>query len=164
MVREIARAINRGDIDKFDTLIAGGVRIDETTEVEKWNFLHLSLMFSSASSNLQMIKHIINLQVDVNAADCYGNTPLHYASQLKNCELISALLDAGANINAVNLDGVTPLRESLLKKPYNRDVIKLFLLRGADVTNPNSLGRSDLDFVKIISHGEDADIIKLFES
>ena len=75
---------------------------------------------------------------------------------------MSASAGACCRCYQVNLKGVTPLRESLIRKPYNRLLVKLFLSRGADVSIVNSLGSSDIDYVKLIAHGEDADIIELF--
>jgi ankyrin repeat protein len=58
--------------------------------------------------------------VDVNAADEYGNTALHYAAENNSDGLIQFLVDQGAQINAKNQKGQTPLTRVLrVRAPYN---------------------------------------------
>ena len=161
---DVIEAIYEGDIIKFDSFINRGLDINTITEGDKWNFLHRALVSTNHPIVPKMIKHLVDLGVDVNATDKYLNTPLHYASRIKSqdgVEAIEILLDANAEIDPVNQDGITPLRMSLISKPFNREIISLLLSRGA---NPNhaTKGCSVKQLAEMVSHGDNADIIKLF--
>lgn len=162
MTREIARAISKGDIDKFDMLIQNGLDINTTTEQEKWNFLHRALLSVSIPPESKMIQHLVDCGINVNAVDCYGNTPLHYAARLKIPALLQILLDGGAKVNVENLDGVTPLREALLAKPYNLEALDLLLSRDADMRHRIQGGITVREYAEKIAHGDDIQILDVF--
>ena len=157
------RAIFKDDIEKFDSFIDSGLDIQEVTEKEKWNFLHRALVSVTMKSTPRMINHLIGLNVDVNAADCYGNTPLHYATRSKDRNIIKLLIDAGANINHINLDGITPLRHMLLSKPIDIDIVDFLLSNGADLEYCSAKGISDREYIKTIAHGGDAQLLSILE-
>jgi ankyrin repeat protein len=48
-------------------------------------------------------------EIDVNAVDSDGKTPLHYAAEQKNDQLASFLISLGANPNVTDNEGRTPL-------------------------------------------------------
>ncbi len=50
---------------------------------------------SYSPSPLSVVEFYIKHGVDVNAQDCYGMTPLHYAMRAKNVDAAIALLNAG---------------------------------------------------------------------
>ena len=163
MLEEVMRAIFNGDTEKFDEIVRKGVDVKVVTDNEKWNLLHRALISVSIPPIPKMIKHLIDLGIDVNAKDCYGNTPLHYAARLKNIELIGMLLSAGAEIDPVNKDGLTPLRLMLLKKPHNLEAIEFFLSHGADINQRVKGGIAIKEYIKIISSGENHAIVELFD-
>lgn len=157
-------AIFDGDIDKFDLLVQEqNLDINTTSAKEKWNFLHLALESVVEAPIPAMIEHLIKRGVEVNARDCYGYTPLHYAARSKNSEAIKLLLDAGSEIDPVDNDGLTPLRHTLLKKPTDLKSIELLLARGADVNQKPDGGCTVMEYAETISHGDDAVILELFE-
>lgn len=163
MTIETLKAIYSGNINYLNEIDFKGKLSDYLSPIEKWNWLHKALMSVMKTPPVESIAKLIDLGVSTNALDIYGNSPLHYAARLKSLTLASALLDGGANINQLNFKGVSPLRESLLKKPFSRELIKLFLTRGADVNLKNSSGSTDIDYIRLISHGADADIIEILE-
>ena len=163
MSREVARAIFKNDVAKFDSLIENGVDINSITDQEGWNFLHRALLAVSNPPSLEMVKHLIDKGVDVNAIDCYGNTPLHYAARLKAPDLIKVLLDAGSHIDPVNFEGVTPLRETLLVKPFNLDAIDIFLSRGANMDHCSQGAATVKEYAEIIGRGADAGVSAIFK-
>lgn len=164
MARELSRSIFRGEIDNFDQLLEKeGLDINTVSEKEKWNFLHLALQSVVRTPIPAMIEHLIKRGVDVNAVDCYGNTPLHYAARAKNSESIELLLKAGAEIDPVNVEGITPLRQTLIGKPKNIKSIEALLSHGANVHQKPDGGCTVMEYAETISHGDDAEILKLFE-
>lgn len=162
MSRELIRAVFKGDIGKFDSLFERA-DIHTVTEKEKWNVLHRALVSVTLKPVPKMIKHLIDIGIDVNAEDCYGNTPLHYASRSKHYDVIQILLDAGAKIDHVNFDGITPLRHMLLSKPTNIDAVELLLSYGADLEHRTESGATIRKYVESIAHGDDAPLLDLIK-
>ncbi|XP_023571951.1 ankyrin repeat domain-containing protein 22 [Octodon degus] len=55
------------------------------------------LMVSKTKQNEALVRMLLNAGAEVNAADCYGCTALHYACRMKNQTLIPLLLEAHAD-------------------------------------------------------------------
>ncbi|OAQ14987.1 aankyrin [Bibersteinia trehalosi Y31] len=100
------------------------------TSSEKWNWLHQCNLYSPAP--LSVVEFYIKHGVDVNAQDCYGMTPLHYAMRAKNVDAAIALLNAGADPNIPNQDNLIPL-SMIGYLPDRLDVLELMLEKGANV-------------------------------
>ena len=100
---------------------------------------------------------------DVNEADCYGRTALHYAtsSQFTNVSTVQALINKGANVKAVDKAGLNPLHMCVLptvlvpvmeeedefpEKAGVCDVIQLLASAGLDVNSTDSAGFTPLHF------------------
>ncbi|XP_045883781.1 ankyrin repeat domain-containing protein 22 [Meles meles] len=67
------------------------------------------LMVSKTKQNEALVRMLLNAGVDVNAADCYGCTALHYACQMKNQTLVPLLLEARADPTIKNKRGESSL-------------------------------------------------------
>jgi hypothetical protein len=64
------------------------------------------------------IVHLLNRDIDINSADDFGNTPLHYAIRNDNNDrafLIQWLIDHGADTELRNYKQINPYQKSLLK-------------------------------------------------
>ena len=110
----------------------------EVSDEAKWNWLHQLLMgFTPDKPPKETIEYFINQGVPVNAQDCYGMTPLHYAMRGKNAEAAIALLEAGANPNIPNCKNVIPLA-MIGGIPERLDVLKLMLENGGNVHYKNA--------------------------
>ena len=100
---------------------------------------------------------------DVNEADCYGRTALHYAtsSQFTNVSTVQALINKGANVKAVDKAGLNPLHMCVLptvlvpvmeeedefpEKPGVCDVIQLLTSAGLEVNSTDNAGFTPLHF------------------
>jgi len=82
--------------------------------------------------NINKVKNLIEVGVNVNAFDSYSRTALHFAvSQPGNIEIVQFLIEAGANLNAKNDWGQTPL---CVASQYNSlfDYVKLLIEANAD--------------------------------
>jgi len=162
MSREILRAILKNDIVKLDLILNEGGDIFEVTEIEKWNYLHRSLLSIAMSPSTEMIQNLIRRGIDVNAVDIYGNAPIHYAVRLKRAELVGALIEANADVNVVNFEGVSPLRQSLLSKPYSYNSMKLLIQAGADIYQKPENGLTIREFAKTTANG-DQELLAIFD-
>lgn len=100
---------------------------------------------------------------NVNEADCYGRTALHYAtsSQLTNVSTVQALINKGANVKAVDKAGSNPLHMCVLptvlvpvmeeedeypEKAGVCDVIQLLAFAGLEVNSTDNAGFTPLHF------------------
>lgn len=104
------------------------------TDMEKWNYLHRSLLYFHPS--VDIIELFIKLGIDVNAQDIYGMTPLHYAMQGKNVDAAIALLNAGADPNIEDIDTSTPLAY-INGMPKELALLSLMLEKGGNVHHFN---------------------------
>ncbi|EPZ01607.1 ankyrin repeat domain-containing protein, partial [Mannheimia haemolytica] len=102
------------------------------TPLERWNWLHQCNLNSYAPAPLSVIEFYIQNGVEINAQDCYGMTPLHYAMRAKNVDAAIALLNAGADPNIPNQDNLIPL-SMIGYLPDRLDVLELMLEKGANV-------------------------------
>jgi uncharacterized protein len=73
-------------------------------------------------------------EVDINAADPDGRTPLFYAVERKDAELVSFFLSHGANPNVVDNEGQTPL--GLCIKNNDPKAAAVLAANGADIHKP----------------------------
>eukprot|EP00055_Hartaetosiga_balthica_P002827 m.5416 g.5416 ORF g.5416 m.5416 type:complete len:423 (-) comp2401_c0_seq1:893-2161(-) len=64
--------------------------------------------------DVSTVKTILEFNPDVNHADVFGNTALHYAcSSYQGVEIVDLLLESGANVHHLNLNGESPLFDAL---------------------------------------------------
>ncbi len=153
MSDEVYRAVIRGNFEEFDRLVAAGASRRSLTEREQWNLLHQALMLPHRSPPVAMIERLIGWGVDVNAVDCYGNTPLHYAVPQKTPEaesIVKLLVAAGAKVNVLNLDGGSALRQAISKLPINTQIVRALLNAGADMHERPADGRSVKEMIELI--------------
>ena len=162
MYEDLVRAVLKGDNAKFDALLAGDIDVSAVTPRDRWNLLHRTLVGITRAPDPAMIHRLIDLGVDVNARDSYGNTPLHYAARMKNCALMTMLIDAGAQIDPVNHDGLTPLRLTLSSRPYDPRAVECLLARGADPNQRTADAQSVREYAQRIA-GSEHEITGLFE-
>jgi uncharacterized protein len=85
---------------------------------------------------------ITSPDLDVNAAEPDGSTPLLWATYTVDHELVRALLKAGARPNVTNNFGATPLAEGA--KLGDAELVRLLLEAGADPSSPNQDGQTAL--------------------
>lgn len=142
----------------------------EITEQEQWNWLHKSLLHIPnpdewTGTPVNVIQFYIKNNVPVNAKDCYGMTPLHYAMRGKNADAAIALLEAGADPNIPNCENVIPLA-MIGGMPERLEVLKLLLEKGGNANYKN--GNNELSIVNSIKKhlGDEEEfipVIKLLE-
>ncbi|MFD1246105.1 ankyrin repeat domain-containing protein, partial [Paralysiella testudinis] len=107
---QVINANKTGDINFLENIFLKQkiLSISALTESEQWSWLHrINLLTPAPKTVIQFYVNHGNL--NINAQDCYGMTPLHYAMRSKNAEAALVLLQAGANPNIPNQDGVIPL-------------------------------------------------------
>ena len=116
-------------------------KIDDIEGIET-----ISLVEACAQEDILLVKHLIQIGVDINTTSKLGFSALNMAVIKNNIKLINILLDAGADINFQNTDvfglGETPLISAV--KENNATIIKLVLDHGADPNTPNYFHKTPL--------------------
>ena len=127
---DLYHAFDEGDFKTIDSF-AAEYGVNWNTANDKWNLLHMALLSVTEPPRPGVIKHLIDLGVDVNARDRELWTPLHFAARTKSPAAVRLLVDAAADVNAENDEGITPIHESVIGKPKNLEVFEIFLAAGA---------------------------------
>jgi ankyrin repeat protein len=107
----LMRAAFSGDLELVKLLLAKGadpgvVSKDNETVLEAAAALAFIQGYSkgrSAAERLEVIKLLVDLGADVNAADDYGITPLMAAANMGEVSIIQFLVDCGADLGAYDL-------------------------------------------------------------
>ncbi len=110
------------------------------------------LHYVAACKNSGLLESLLAVpDADVNAADRYGQTPLHLACRKDEAAHVKVLLDHDAAVDARDADWYTPL--TLLAKYYHSGVVgdkeeveiaRMLLEKGADVNAVNAFGETPL--------------------
>ena len=130
-VEPLHRAIFDGDCKRIDALLAGRDPNLRTEDSDRWNLLHLALVGVTRDPSPEVVRHLIERGVDVNARDCRQWTPLHFAARAHNAAVIKLLIEAGADVHARNNEGITSMHQYVLRDPVTLEVLELFLAAGA---------------------------------
>ena len=86
------------------------------------------------TGNIELIKELIDSDIDVNVKRDRGETPLHIAARFSHYEVAKLLISNGADVNVRNDSGLTPLHEaaySFTKGGRKISTIELLFLKGA---------------------------------
>ena len=91
------------------------------------------------------VQKLLDAGHDVNAANDFGETPLHWAAYYSPAEVVELLLQHGADVNARTNYGATPLHWAAGHS--TAEVVELLLQHGADVNARANGGATPLDVV-----------------
>lgn len=132
---QIAKAEREGDILFLDKMVKEGkLNLLRVSPDEQWNCLHKANIWTPSPK--ETIRFYLEKGVEVNAQDCYGMTPLHYAMRAQNAEAALLLLEAGADPNIPNRDNTIPLA-MIGGMPERLDILELMLKKGGNVHHFN---------------------------
>lgn len=92
--------------------------------------------------NADAVRALVRNDVDVNAVERDGTTPLQWAVYGEDTRILDYLLDAGANADLANREGVTPL--ALAAETGNEDIAAMLLDAGANVNATMANGETPL--------------------
>lgn len=103
-----------------------------------------SLVRAAEYNDAVLIKRLLETGADVNAADKYGNTALHWIAVNGNAEIIRLLIKTGVSVNIKNSFGNMPLHLAL--SHGRADCVHILLAAGADVNARNEAGWTPLHY------------------
>ncbi|KAL6634312.1 hypothetical protein ACP70R_026983 [Stipagrostis hirtigluma subsp. patula] len=133
--RRLLQAAADGDLRLFkriaSVLDAGKGRIKEAVDAVRDRGA-TALHVAAGPGRMSVCKYLVEeLDVDVDAADESGDTPLAYAVRFDSVNTVKYLLDHDADPDKPDRNGSTPLH--LAAGGGNRDIVKLLLSKGANV-------------------------------
>lgn len=106
------------------------------------------LMLATANSQLQVMKYIINLGVDVMEQDLFGETALHDAIRKKNIKATELLVNSGAKVDIINF-----VDELLFAASRNEmDYVNVLVVAGVPVNSVDDNNRSALHLASSFGH------------
>lgn len=93
---------------------------------------------------------LLDYGADVNVANHWGFTALHFAAQRGRIDKVNALLDKGVNVDLTNINGETPL---ILAANYGHlDVVQRLQNKHADINTKEKRGWTPLIFAAYNGH------------
>ena len=124
----------------------------------------VDLVDAVKQGDLTTVQALLEEQVDVNAAEADGSTPLHWAAHGNEAQIANRLIRAGADADAANRYGVRPLWLACVNG--NAAIVQMLLEAGADPNTVLTEGETPLMMASrtgiveavdaLLAHGADA--------
>ena len=115
--------------------------------VKPYSILHDQLTLIKQASNLESkkesVEFLLDLGVDIDAVDKFGNTLLIWALHQKHLDIVILLLEHGAKVNITDKYGRTLLWWAARRGYLN--LVKLLLAKGANVNVADNSGDTPLE-------------------
>ena len=136
-------AAEAGNRDAVQALLMLGAVVDSLEGVSFCTALHLA----SSNAHSDTAKVLLHNGASVNAANAYGNTPLHLvcgSSSIETIELVILLLSHGADPCKRNKKGSTALHFLCLNTDAPSSLLQSIVQAGADIDAVDSRGMTPL--------------------
>jgi ankyrin repeat protein len=119
-------------------------------EDDKWsqNLLHSCIIMGYS----EIVRVLIEKDINVNSCDSSNKTFLHLALEAKNNDIVRYLIDARADVNAKSTGNQVPLHFAVQKNAT--DNVKYLINARADVNAKSTEGKTPLHFAVINSNKE----------
>lgn len=125
MQPELNDVIISGDLEQLRKEIKGGRDPAQPSEIFKVTTLHIA----ASNRQYEIARYLVSLDIDINAADKTGDTPLHWATEAGDIEMCRILIKGGADINRRNRLGESALFTAAVISP---EITEFLLEAGAD--------------------------------
>ena len=102
------------------------------------------LVKASKTGNIDQVRLLLDLGVDVNAINDQHKSSLYYASEKGHLEIVILLLQHGADSNASDYQSKTPLHKAA--QNGNLEIAELLLKNKADVNSKDANGDTPLHY------------------
>ncbi len=94
---------------------------------------------STETAALNIVRFLVERDIDVNAVDRSGRSAMHGAARLARNTLIPVLVEHGADVNIADARGLMPLDVGTVARPLEPDTASLLRSLGGD----SRLGSAD---------------------
>ena len=111
------------------------------------NLLESVLHIASFNGYNGIVKFLIKEEVDIDAKDTHGLTPLHYAALNGKKNIVKLLIEKLADIDAKDTCAQTPLHYAAFNG--NEEIVKSLIEGGADVNAKNTSFLSPLHYAAV---------------
>ncbi|XP_055903201.1 tyrosine-protein kinase Shark [Eupeodes corollae] len=143
------RATQKTNQTVVSELLKCGYRNVDAKNQDGQTAVHLAALYS----NEEILKLLLNANVNVNCMDSAGNTPLHYACRTKSASFIRTLIAAKANIQVRNIStGYVPLHDAA--SHGNLDAVKELIAAHAPHLPRTESGEFPIDLAKEMNRTE----------
>jgi len=100
------------------------------------------LFIACKNRNLILVKYLIELGLDINKENDYGETPFFNACESRNLELVKYLIKCGIDISKSNYTLKTPLFYAC--ESENVDIVKYLIKFGANINQEDDEGETPI--------------------
>ena len=149
-------AVKNGHCKLIDLLMAKGAIIstDDKPDVDL-----AASYYALRSKDANHLELLLDYGADVNAADQWGWSLLHYTVWPSNADMTKVLLEKGANPNIVErTEGRTPLHYAALRGEKTQ--AEMLLAHGADMDARGWYGKTPLSLAKEGGHTEIIELLR----
>ncbi|XP_057245340.1 serine/threonine-protein phosphatase 6 regulatory ankyrin repeat subunit C-like [Malurus melanocephalus] len=87
---------------------------------------------AAASGQIDVVRHLLRLGVEIDEPNSFGNTALHIACYMGQDAVANELVNVGANVNQPNERGFTPLHFAAVST-NGALCLEILVNNGADV-------------------------------
>src|SRR5438045_1197280 len=108
----LRKAAKHGSFTAFMDLIHAGAK---TTDLDRHKNTLLHYATHRQAGSLPLVEFLLDHDVDVNAPNCYGQTPLHHS--IWSPDMVRLLFSRGADVNVKDVNGQTVLHLAVNEKP-----------------------------------------------
>lgn len=118
-MRDVHMVADSGILSAFRSLVCHGLPVNKVcSELFKETFLHV--VVSSLYDNLEKCRVLLSAGADINAMNCYGETPLHTAITVDRRDVCEYLLKHGASPDIKSRQGNVPREIEFIAKILER--------------------------------------------
>jgi ankyrin repeat protein len=118
----------------------------------------LALVKASNANNIFLVRKLLDMDVDVNLKNKYGDNALMLASMYGKKDIVKILLDKGIDVNARNKNGYNALM--CASRGGHHEIARMLIDKGADVNLKNSKGENALMLASYNGHKDVVDMLK----
>ncbi len=101
----------------------------------------------SKENNIELIKLLITMGIEINAIDEDNHNALYWAVYGNREDAIKLLIEKGININQISHRGWIPLMYYLTKENINKDIVRLLVNKDTDL-NLEIKGKTISEYLK----------------
>ncbi len=124
-------------------------------EENSWTLTHIS----ASRGYTEIIKLLLDNNIDITVRDNAGNTPLHLFGKSGCITITKYFIEKGANIKLPNSAGDTTLHLAIYSENYNYTVISILVKKEAPINIPNHEGVTSQELMNDI---DDLILSKIF--